>query len=168
MTQLYLCVHSFPYSFTLWFITEYWIESPVLYGRTLLFIHPTYNSLYLLIPNSQSLPPHPLPLGTCDRVVLGGGIWAGTWLTGRSQLWGYPEEEHSRQMDQQVQRPWGWSTPGCSRNRRQAQVLSVVSDGVAGAWWEWRGRRGPVSLGLGDHGRECGCDLTMLIWCLVR
>ena len=29
----------------------------MLYGRTLLFIHPIYNSLHLLIPNSQSIPP---------------------------------------------------------------------------------------------------------------
>ena len=33
--------------------------------RTLLFIHSTYNSLHLLIPNSQSIPPPPLsPLAT--------------------------------------------------------------------------------------------------------
>ena len=30
---------------------------PVLHSRTLLFIHPTYNSLHLLISNSQSVPP---------------------------------------------------------------------------------------------------------------
>ena len=29
----------------------------MLYGRTLLFIHPIYNSLHLLIPDSQSIPP---------------------------------------------------------------------------------------------------------------
>ena len=28
------------------------------YSRTLLLIHPTYNSLHLLIPKFQSFPPH--------------------------------------------------------------------------------------------------------------
>ena len=35
----------------------------MLYSKTLLFIHPMYNNLHLLIPNSQSfspLPPYPL------------------------------------------------------------------------------------------------------------
>ena len=32
---------------------------PVLYSKALLFIHPIYNSLHLLTPNSQSTPPHP-------------------------------------------------------------------------------------------------------------
>ena len=36
----------------------------MLYSRTL-FIHPIYNSLHLLIPNSQSFPPPPAsPLAT--------------------------------------------------------------------------------------------------------
>ena len=33
----------------------------MLYSRTLLFIHPIYNSLHPLIPNSQSIPPSPHP-----------------------------------------------------------------------------------------------------------
>ena len=49
----------FSYSFPLWFITGYWIQFPVLYRRTLLSIHPIYSSLYLLIPNSQPIPPPP-------------------------------------------------------------------------------------------------------------
>ena len=41
------------------------IQFPVLYSRTLLFIHPIYNSLPLLIPDSQSFPPTPSsPLAT--------------------------------------------------------------------------------------------------------
>ena len=39
--------------FPLWFITGYWIEFPVLYSRTSLFIHPICNSLHLLIPNLE-------------------------------------------------------------------------------------------------------------------
>ena len=39
----------------------YWMYFHVLYSRTL-FIHPVYNSLHLLIPNSQSIPPSPLPV----------------------------------------------------------------------------------------------------------
>ena len=45
----------FSYSFLLWFIMGYWIQFPVLYSRGL-FIHPIYNSLHLLIPNSQTQP----------------------------------------------------------------------------------------------------------------
>ena len=37
------------------------IQFPVLHGRTLLFIHPVYNILHLLIPNSQSIPPFHTP-----------------------------------------------------------------------------------------------------------
>ena len=40
--QLYICIHSFSYSFPLWFITGYWILFPVLYSKTFLFIHPVY------------------------------------------------------------------------------------------------------------------------------
>ena len=62
MIQLYIYRHCFSYSFPLWFITGYWIQFPVLYSRILLFIHSIYNSLHLLIPDSQSfpcLPPYP-------------------------------------------------------------------------------------------------------------
>ena len=52
-------IHCFSYSFLLWFITGYWIEIPELYSRTLLFIHPVYNCLHLLTPNSQPSPPLP-------------------------------------------------------------------------------------------------------------
>ena len=53
----HILFHIFP----LWFIPGYWIEFPVLYNRTLLFIHPIYHGLHLLIPNSQSFPPTPPP-----------------------------------------------------------------------------------------------------------
>ena len=45
----YTYTYTFSYSFPLWFVTGYWIWFPVLYSKTL-FIHPVYNSLYLLIP----------------------------------------------------------------------------------------------------------------------
>ena len=66
-----LCVYIyFSYSFPLWFITGYWIQFPVLYSRTLLFIHSVYNSLHLLMSNSQSIPPPPhLPLGNHKSVL---------------------------------------------------------------------------------------------------
>ena len=54
----YIYIHSFP----LWFITRYWIKFPVLDSRILLFICSLYNSLHIIIPNSQSIPP-PSPLG---------------------------------------------------------------------------------------------------------
>ena len=51
--------------FLWWFIAGYGIEFPVLYSGTLLFICSMYNSLHLLIPNSQSVPPpRPSPLAT--------------------------------------------------------------------------------------------------------
>ena len=37
--------YSFSYSFPLWLITGYWIWFPVIYSRSLLFIHSLYNSL---------------------------------------------------------------------------------------------------------------------------
>ena len=37
-------------------ITGHWTWFPILYSKTLLFIHLTYDSLQLLIPNSQSFP----------------------------------------------------------------------------------------------------------------
>ena len=42
-------------------ITSDWIQFPVLYSRTSLLIHPKWNRLHLLTPNSQfiSLPPPP-------------------------------------------------------------------------------------------------------------
>ena len=52
-------------SFPSQFITGYWIEWPVLYSRTLLFIHTLHKSLHLLIPTSSSFPlPTHFPLAT--------------------------------------------------------------------------------------------------------
>ena len=48
---------------------------PLLYGRIALFIHPMCTSLHLLIPNSQSFPPHPPLPATC----LSSGSWI-NWL----------------------------------------------------------------------------------------
>ena len=63
-------IYSFLYSFPLWFIIGYYcIWFPVLYSRTLLFIHSIYTTLHLLIPNSQSIPTPPLlPLGNHKSV----------------------------------------------------------------------------------------------------
>ena len=47
--------------FPFWFVIGYWLELLVLYSRTLLFIHPRYSSLHLLIPSSQPFPPPPSP-----------------------------------------------------------------------------------------------------------
>lgn len=48
-------------------ITGYWTWFPILYSKTLLFIHLTYDSLQLLIPNSQSFPTcHPPHLATAS------------------------------------------------------------------------------------------------------
>ena len=50
----YTHIHSFSDSFP---ITEYWVEFPVLYSRSLWTIHSIYTSEYLSVPNSQSIPP---------------------------------------------------------------------------------------------------------------
>ena len=60
----------FLYSFSSCFITEYWVLLPVLYSRTLLFFHSICNRLYLLIPNSQSIPSLlSFPLGNLSMSV---------------------------------------------------------------------------------------------------
>ena len=47
-----------------------WIQFPVLYIRTLLFIHSKCNILHIPTPNSQSIPiPSPLPLGKHKSVL---------------------------------------------------------------------------------------------------
>jgi len=54
VVPFYSCPQSF--QALMWFITGYWIQFPVLYSRTLLFIHSGYISLHLLIPNSHRPP----------------------------------------------------------------------------------------------------------------
>ena len=57
----YTCTYIlFHILFPLWLTLGYRIQFPVLYSRTLLFIHSIYNSLHLLTPNSQSIPPSTL------------------------------------------------------------------------------------------------------------
>ena len=64
-------IYIYMYSFLCSFLVYPRILSivPVLYYRTLLFSHFMYNSLHLLIPNSQSIPPPLLlPLGNHKSV----------------------------------------------------------------------------------------------------
>ena len=68
-------IYNFFYSFSLWFLTEYWIQFPVLYSRTLLFIQSRYNSLHLLTPNFQSIHPQlPFPLATTSLFSMSVGL----------------------------------------------------------------------------------------------
>ena len=55
-----VCVHMymFTYCFPLGLLQDIDYSSPVLYSRTLLLTHSLYNSLVLLIANSQSPFPH--------------------------------------------------------------------------------------------------------------
>ena len=48
----YTYIHSFPDSFPIQVIKEYWVEFPVLYSRPLSIIYFIYSSVYMLIPNS--------------------------------------------------------------------------------------------------------------------
>ena len=68
-TVIQLYIH--PFFFTFFSIMVYHKTlNIVLYSRTLLFIHFLYNSLHLLIPNSQSFPPptpsHPWQPQVCS------------------------------------------------------------------------------------------------------
>ena len=47
-TYICLYIYSCSYSFPLRFITGYWIYFSMLYSRTLLFIHPIYNSWHCI------------------------------------------------------------------------------------------------------------------------
>ena len=73
------------YSFPLWFITGYWESFPVLYSRTLLFAHPLYNSLHMLIPISYSFPLPTLPpwhpqvlFSVCESFSV---LWIGSFVS---------------------------------------------------------------------------------------
>ena len=44
LSYAYTCIHSLSDSFPIWVITEYWVEFPVLYGRSLLVICFIYRS----------------------------------------------------------------------------------------------------------------------------
>ena len=63
----YSKIDSSSYSFLQWFITECCTRFLILHSKILSFIHPTWNSLHLLTPNSQPIPPslNP-PLGTTN------------------------------------------------------------------------------------------------------
>ena len=52
------------------YITEYWVEFPVLYSRPLLVIYFIYSSVYVSIPVSQFIPPSP-PWWPLICIVLG-------------------------------------------------------------------------------------------------
>ena len=64
MIQSYIYIYTFIFLYYLpsWFIPRSWIQFPVLYSRTSLFIHSKYKSLHLLTPYSQSIPQHPFSL----------------------------------------------------------------------------------------------------------
>ena len=72
--QLYIYTYVYIYTFS--YFTGYWIKSPVLYSRTLLFLHPIYNKLPLLILNSQSFSSLPLsPLVTANLFSMSGSLF---------------------------------------------------------------------------------------------
>ena len=58
-THTHMYIYSFSDSFPIEVITEYWVEFPMLYSRSLLVIYFIYSSVYILIPNSQFIPTSP-------------------------------------------------------------------------------------------------------------
>ena len=64
----YMCIFFFLF-FSIMLITRYWIQFPVVYSWTLLFIHIIYNSLHLLILNSQYFPPLALLLSNHKSIL---------------------------------------------------------------------------------------------------
>ena len=59
---------DFHVTLPLWSITGYWIQSPLLYNRTL-FIHSVCNSSHLLTPASRTVPPPALTLGNHQSLL---------------------------------------------------------------------------------------------------
>ena len=57
ISYTYTYIHSFLGSFPIYVITEYWVEFPVLYSRSLLVIYFIYSSVYMSIPISRFIPP---------------------------------------------------------------------------------------------------------------
>ena len=96
----------------LWFITGYWISFPVLYSKTLLFIHSIYKSLLLLTSTFHSWTWLCLEKGKPKRKVAG-YVWEGhinstsasphlwqTQLTDRTLAWSqnWTSESFSTQL----------------------------------------------------------------------
>ena len=59
ISYTYTYIHSLLDSFPIQAITEYWVEFPVLYSRSLLVIYFIYSSVYVSIRISQFIPPFP-------------------------------------------------------------------------------------------------------------
>ena len=57
--NIYTYTHTHTFFSTMVYHRILNVASCAIYNRTLLFIHPIYNSLYLLVPNSQPIPPPP-------------------------------------------------------------------------------------------------------------
>ena len=73
--QLYIYIYIYVYNNHFRGLCHYVLlqnieYSPLSYSRTLLFIHSISNTLHLLIPNSQSILPHPSPLATTSLFSL--------------------------------------------------------------------------------------------------
>ena len=89
-SDLYILFH-----FPLWIITGYWIQLPVVYSRTLLFLCSICNRLHLLTPNFQSSPPpsayrlsnHTSGLYVCESIQ-GNliGVWSSAWVPVQLQI----------------------------------------------------------------------------------
>ena len=53
----YIYIYSFSDAFPIYSITEYWIDFPVLYSQSLLFINFVNTSMYMPTPTSQFISP---------------------------------------------------------------------------------------------------------------
>ena len=74
LSQLYICIYPlFLDFFPIYAITEYWIEVPVLYSKSLLVVYFTYITVYISIPTTQFISPPPCV--PTNKVNTNASIW---------------------------------------------------------------------------------------------
>ena len=108
----------------------------MLYSRTLLFIHPIYNSLHLLIPNSHSSPWRnfnvSLSLALCLAVFIHWfDVKANSFLAHFGMWDAHPSLS---QISLPNLEPRQWAGSGCPGNRQGLPILYSTQT----IWWDSR------------------------------
>ena len=161
LRYIYISIYSFPYSFPLWLITGCWIQIPVLYSRTLLFIcclssllisrNQLWGSLvFSVIPCLESPPTRgalPFLLSLClsspsDSTWSGAGLQG--WVIYQLPIFSAPQPQHLQvsrenlfsfgafQSDTSVKtHVWILKYSGCSHSLNDRDVNAVSL--------QWRG-----------------------------